>query len=352
MKRLLLLALLISGAAHAQTTVWSCMTNCSASSNTYNDGAFRAPSPAPNYVATTSGTQTDCSRNWWNTAGAVRWRRPADLQGAWCVARKVGSVESFAPASSFGWPNATPVPVDCVVSTWSACSLVTGKQTRSIVTAPANGGAACPALEQPCPPPVPSVSVLVTIDRNPILIGESVTVTWSSTNAASCSSSWAPSVPFASSASLGPFTFAQDVELGVTCRNFFGDYGAFLHLIVTPPPPKSPGRWPHLEDFLAAPGSMAKVQWDFLETTGTKYSIKSTWFWKDAAGQVHQEAWATTITAALRRANDEQNGGSYSEDEARAECEEACEILPPGPLKDELDAYARQFTVEQLGLVE
>jgi hypothetical protein len=75
-----------------------------------------------------------------------------------------------------------PVPVDCVVSawsawtggTWSAC--VNGAQTRqetrtrTVLTQPANGGAACPALTeprtatQPCivtpPPPPPSGQVL------------------------------------------------------------------------------------------------------------------------------------------------------------------------------------------------
>lgn len=43
-------------------------------------------------------------------------------------------------------------PVDCVVSSFGACSASCGggTQTRTIITPPANGGAACPALSQAC----------------------------------------------------------------------------------------------------------------------------------------------------------------------------------------------------------
>jgi len=78
-------------------------------------------------------------------------------------------------------PPPPPTPVDCVVSAWAPASTgewsacVNGQQSRvdtwarTIVTPPANGGAACPALTEtrtvtaPCevdPPPTPSAPVI------------------------------------------------------------------------------------------------------------------------------------------------------------------------------------------------
>ena len=57
--------------------------------------------------------------------------------------------------SIFTTSACTPIPVDCVVSSWSAygacsasCGGGTKTQTRTIVTPASNGGAACPALSQ------------------------------------------------------------------------------------------------------------------------------------------------------------------------------------------------------------
>lgn len=156
---------LFYGVAHAQAVpqVWSCASNCSATSNTYNDGAWRVASPAPAYVAATNGTNTQCQTNWWNRVGTVRWRRPADLAANHCVAIRTGSVESFVPASTFAWPPTTeppPPPVDCVVGEWSPyvagewgqCRNRTQSRTetrsRVVLTPASNGGQACPALTE------------------------------------------------------------------------------------------------------------------------------------------------------------------------------------------------------------
>lgn len=63
-------------------------------------------------------------------------------------------------------PSDSGGPVDCVVSdwsAWSACINDTQTRTRTILTAPANGGAACPALseQQSCStqPPDPSCTI-------------------------------------------------------------------------------------------------------------------------------------------------------------------------------------------------
>lgn len=174
MKRLVI-SLLISwplfyGVAHGQTApvVWSCQTNCSATSNTYNDGAFRALIPKPVYVAATTGTNTNCAVNWWNTSGAVRWRLTSTIAGNSCVSIRTGNVESFAAASTL-WPaTPPPPPVDCVVGEWSdwtagewgQCRNRTQSrvETRSrvVVTPASNGGNQCPVLtetrtaSQPC----------------------------------------------------------------------------------------------------------------------------------------------------------------------------------------------------------
>jgi hypothetical protein len=336
------------GVVHGQTptTVWSCLTNCSSTSNTYNDGAFRAPSPAPAYVAATNGTNTACTRNWWNTVGSVRWRRPADIAANHCVAIRVGTSESFAPASQFGWPpSATPpTPVNCVVSEYGACSAVDGKKRRTVVTPPSNGGAACPILEDDCQLPAPTV--VLSINKNPILIGESVTISWTSTNAAFCQVNYeaAISADLAGSRTLGPFTFAQTVSLGVICRSFFGEYGAFVSLQVHAPPTHSPNCFPHL-------GDARKVRAEPLQTTGTRYDLKAVWFCGTPEGP-RKMAWVTSYSEIAKRAAQELAGIDYDEEEARAQCESTCETLPPGPLKDELDAFAAQFTAEQLGVIE
>lgn len=345
----------LTGAGGAQTPaapqVWSCLTNCSATSNTYADGAWRAASSNPAFVAATTGTNTNCSTQWWNTAGAIRWRKLADVQPGHCVSARRSTTEDAFLAASVLWPSAPPpAPVDCVMSAWSACSLTTGQETRSVVTPAANGGASCPTdLSRACQLPAPTATFIP--DRNPILVGESAHVTWASTNAATCVTTWG-ATDLAGSADLGPFTFAQTVTLGVICDSFFGQYGASVQLQVREPEPKSPRVLPHFpEDFVALPGSRAHVQWALLETTGTEFDLKATYFWRDAEGVIHQEAWATTWGAVLRYGSAEQNGGRYDESAARAECEERCIVLPDGPLKTEVDAWGARWTVEEIGTV-
>lgn len=313
MKRLLLLAFLISGASYGQTTVWSCQSNCSATSNTYNDGSWRVVLPAPNFVAATIGTDTACTtRNYWNVPGSVRWRRVADLSGAHCVAIKTGNVESFVAASTFGWPPVTP-PVD-----------------------------------PPPPPPPPSTSVVISITPQQVFTGQPVTVTWTSENALACFSSWAPDVPFNGSQSLTLTLPNADARAWVQCNGVGNTYRAEAGYRVLA---KTPKVLPHVGDFIALPGRMAKVQWDWLETTGTPYTFKVTYFWRDEAGVIHNEAWAVTKDSPIRYAVREQNGGRYDETEARGQCESECIHLPDGPLKTEIDAFRARFTVDQLGIV-
>jgi hypothetical protein len=96
-------------------------------------------------------------------------------------ARGPGGVSAWSGASNLFGKTPTPTAVDCVVSDWSAwtatsawSACVTGTQsrseerTRTILTPPANGGAACPALletrtaTQSCSDPVDTTAPVVT----------------------------------------------------------------------------------------------------------------------------------------------------------------------------------------------
>lgn len=366
--------LCLVGVARAQTStvVWSCNTNCSATSNTYSDGQFRPAVPAPVYVAATNGTNTACTRNWWNTSGAVRWRKVTDLAANHCVAQRVNGVESFAPASAFGWPpSTTPTPVDCAVSPWSdwvagewgACTNGTRSRTetrtRTVTTQPANGGQACPALtetrtvSEACTPPAPYVYLEVT----PLWVytGENVTLRWETRNVTDCvPTGFTTTTPQGGTAVVGPNITPLVLEFSLTCQTgnpVSPTFGVTVHAEVRP---KTPKVLPHLADFIRIPPAQyAKVQVARLETQGTPYYFKVVYFWRDERGVANKEVWATTWDAPVKYAIREQNGERYNESEARGECEQNCNArLPDGPLKDELDAWGRQWTMEMLGTVE
>ncbi len=63
-------------------------------------------------------------------------------------------------------------------------------------------------------------------------------------------------------------------------------------------------------------------------------------------------AWVTSYRELAKRAAQELSGVDYDEEESRAQCESSCEDLPPGPLRDELNAFAARFTAEELGVIE
>lgn len=364
MKKILFALILMSaGAAFAQTppVVWSCLSNCSATSNTYNDGAFRALTPIPTYVAATTGTNTNCSVNWWNTSGAVRWRLTSTLAGNSCVSIRTGNVESFASASSL-WPAAPPpTPVNCVVSewgdwipgSWGVCSngqhSRTEMRVRTVTTQPANGGAACPVLNETrtvtesCQVP----QVMITVERTVIYAGDVARIKWVSVGGlTACTASWT-SEPFPATQDtfidVGPLTVGGTTNLGLSCTGPDGTDGDVAVITVRNP---QPGVLVHLDDLLAF-----RVKWWPLETSGTGYDLKVTYF--TAQGQ---ETWATTWVAVRARAASEYAGVPYDEAAARAECEINCRwIDPTSPLGVELAAWRDSVTPAEraaMGIVE
>jgi hypothetical protein len=343
--------LLVSWAAMAQTTttLYQC-PDLTREGQTAHLGS-ECPSwvwsaPRTDYLIASCGSAT-CT---WNSN--TRWRRVDSVTATSAISACTGTA-SGKNCSREAWmrkdvafPVATPTPVDCLVSDWGACSVVDGKKRREVTRFPSNGGAACPILEDDCQLPAPQV--VLSISANPILVGDSVTMAWTSTNASTCQINYedgsAGSSELAGSRTLGPFTFAQIVELGVICRSFFGHYGAYVMLQVHAPPTKSPDCFPHL-------GDARKVRAADIETPGTKYDLKSVWFCQTPEGP-RKMAWVTTYKEIARRAAMELAGIEYDEEEARAQCEETCEILPEGALKTELDEWAAQFTSEQLGVID
>jgi hypothetical protein len=354
--------LLVSWAAMAQTVadpqVWSCLTNCSATSNTYNDGAWRLASTRPAFVAATTGTNTDCSRKWWNTTGAVRWRRLVDVGSDHCVAaRRTTAEDVFLRASSL-WPSAPPV--NCVVSEWSEwvagewSQCVSGQQTRTetrtrTVLTPASNGGTCPALSetmtvsQICTAPAPSVQISLSSHR--VYTNDPVIVTWSSTNADSCSASWAESIPFSGSQSLTMTVPNTEHWVYVACTNPYGNYRADVGFRVVS---RAPDCYPDQD----RPGDSDKVEVKAISVANMtlRYQVFATWFCATPDGP-KQQKWAIGMEDGFREARNWLNK-RFNKAAAIARCESECEPLPDGALRTELDEWAAQFTSEQLGVID
>jgi hypothetical protein len=134
---------------------------------------------------------------------------------------------------------------------------------------------------------------------------------------------------------------AGEYWVWVRCVSPYGDYRADVGFRVGT---RSPDCFPHL-------GDARKVRAADIETPGTRYDLKSVWFCATPEGP-RKMAWVTTYKEIARRAAMELAGIDYDEEEARAQCEETCEVLPDGPLKLELETWAAQFTAAELGVIE
>lgn len=291
------LLLVVCGSAYGQTvSVWSCQSNCSATSTTYTDGQWRSPTPAPNYVAATNGTNTVCTRNWWNTNGSVRWRRVVDLAANHCVAIKTGSVESFVPASQLGYPPVTP-PVD--------------------------------------PPPPPArTSVVISVTSQRVYTNEPVTVSWTSQNAQSCTASWTQDpVPFSGSQTITmvqPMAFAR---VSVRCIGLANEYEAGTGWVVLSRAP---------DCYAKTPDDRDKVNVKALSAANIslRYQIAAVWWCATPSGPVQQRyvlgLQDQETIAAFRKWLDRQ----FDEAGVRARCEASCGVLPAGALKTELDEWS------------
>jgi hypothetical protein len=261
-------------------------------------------------------------------------------------------------AASVLWPSAPPV--NCVVSEWSEwvagewSQCVSGQQTRTetrtrAVLTPASNEGTCPALSetrtvsQICTAPAPSV--LISLSSHQVYTNESVLVTWSSTNADSCSASWAESIPFSGTQSLTMTVPNTEHWVYVACINPYGNYRADVGFRVVS---RAPDCYPDQE----RPGDSDKVEVKAISVANMtlRYQVFATWFCATPDGP-KQQKWAIGMEDGFREARNWLNK-RFNKAAAIARCETECEPLPDGALKTELDEWAAQFTSEQLGVID
>lgn len=304
------LCLLWASSSYGQTSVWSCVTNCSATSNTYNDGAWRSPTPIPAYVAATNGTNVATvgsdgrmvCRNWWNTSGAIRWRTVASLQSNHCVSIRIGTVESFATVAAL-WPVEPPPP-------------------------------------PPPPTPGPEIDapVFSRADGKPwtnyVYTNEEVIISWTSRYADSCTGSWSQQpIPTSGTARLSYALPMANAWQSINCVNAYGAYGTTSGFRVLSRAPDCYAKTPDDRD-------KVNVKALSLANVSLRYQIMAAWWCASPSGPVQQRyvlgVQDQETIAAFRKWLDRQ----FDESGVRARCEQNCEVLPDGALKQELDQWA------------
>jgi hypothetical protein len=192
--------------------------------------------------------------------------------------------------------------------------------------------------------------VLISISASSVFTNEPVIVTWSSTDAASCSASWAESIPFSGSQSLTMTVPNTEHWVYVACTNPYGNYRADVGFRVVS---RAPDCYAHDD----REGDRDKVAVKALSwaNTSLRYQIMSVWWCRMPDGSARQQRFVLGVQdqetiASFRRWLDKK----FDEAGVRARCEQSCEVLPPGALKDELDTWALlpENSVEVLGVIE
>lgn len=371
-------SLALSGAVLAQTAerpqVWACVGNCPSSSNTDAEGSWRYADSLPDgaFVAATNGTRvaTGTTPNkacayWWNTGGAMRWRsaatvianRNATPQVDWCVSARRTSTEDAVLPASLVWPAVTappPIAVDCEVSGWGACSIVTGKIARTVTRQPANGGAACPALEAPCPEPVPRVSVMVDVSPGTLYVGDTSAITWTSDKTVACvlndGVTTAPA-PLSGSYTAGPYSTTGRRDLYIECSNVFGAFRSPIELNVVPLVPTCDPGW--RDYFPVWAGGTGRVAWARLETPHERWKRKATFWCRRPDGTLKQESWVIGDDEVDAQVEKAHTSGSYDVAAVRAECARSCVRVTDPAVLAEMAAWKTHpdHTAEKLGVI-
>ncbi len=150
---------------------------------TVTQSATSVPDTGGSFTATVSASSGTCA---WSASSTSLSVAPTSGTGSGSVtltaSANTGTTARTLTATVAGRtvsvmqaaPPPQPVPLDCVVSAWSAwgtCdpTTLTQTRTRTILTPPQNGGAACPVLTEtqactppPPPPPPPPPTITVT----------------------------------------------------------------------------------------------------------------------------------------------------------------------------------------------
>lgn len=418
-KILVSLLLLACGHAYAQTTTTKVMYSCPTASALNGNAKTAAACPAWTWqtvpartadtplVAVCASTAA-CN---WNTSGVVTWRRPNQVAVTDRVsvcnptsAAVVGTRNSCSPEvfelRDTVWPpppvvnptatiaaSPTSVPYNgSSVLTWSstnttACT-TTGSWSDSIGTAGAmtitgiranstfgirctnaagTAALASASVNAGAAPPPPTLTL--TIDKNPIEINGSIQVTWSSTDASSCLTSFPygppPAAPALSGANfpVGPFPTIGTYTIRVTCTGIlFGSapIERSISLVVTESS-LVPSCWPHWIDWVPVRnGGTGHVAWaPLLTANSNSYDIKATFFCPTPGGP-RKYTYALDSSKMVDEGKTEFDGGSYDEDAAREQCRQNCVELPDGsPVLVELDAWRDlpANSLENIGVV-
>lgn len=148
----------------------------------------------------------------WSSSNTVN---PCTASGAWSGNKNTGGTQSTGTLSTTGSRTYT---LQCTNSAGTAI-------TRSVTLAVTNSPTPTPSPTPPPPPPNPTVDLRINNNNGPITVtnGDSANLTWTSSNATSCTASgaWSGSraVP-SGSASTGAITSSRTWTL--TCRNSAG----------------------------------------------------------------------------------------------------------------------------------
>lgn len=369
-------SLALSGAVLAQTAanpqVWGCSSNCT---SPFQQGAWTNKSQnnsgawTPTNVAATSGANVATVTNgvascryYWNVGGAMTWRTTASIVAAltatprqdFCVSARRNSTEDVVLPASAVFNTVPPAPVPCLVSEWGACSIVTGLQIRTVTQQPANGGAACPLLTQPCPEPVPRVSLMVDVSPGTLYVGDTSAITWTSEKTVACvlndGVTTAPA-PLSGSYTAGPYSTTGRRDLYIECSNVFGAFRSPIELNVVPLVPTCDPGW--RDYFPVWAGGTGRVAWARLETPHERWKRKATFWCRRPDGTLKQETWVSGDEEVDAQVEKAHTSGSYDVAAVRAECARSCVRVTDPAVLAEMAAWRAHpdHTAEKLGVI-
>jgi hypothetical protein len=331
MKRLLLLALLVAGAAHAQAPpaykVYSCANLNAAGTNakTFSScGSTQWSWQNPPRRDADTPLVAACTNCGWNAPHVVTWKRPRDVAANDFVSTCTSNV---------------------AVGSRSNCASEPFVLRDAVLLAP-------PPTDPP-PPPDPTMEYFrISATNAQIWTYESVTVEWSALNATSCSANWGGAIGTRGTATSGPYTFPiADVELAVVCTNAAGrgTQGSAHFEVKSKVPPCKPGLT-HVLLMLqgAVPPGLAAAR---LQSADANYTLKVVYFCRMPSGPPKKFAYATSWSKLFDEGM-KQRDGTYNDAAVNEECERSCQVTLPPAQQTEVDTWSAPFTVEQLGVIE
>lgn len=343
-------------APNRATLVASCgAATCGWTSSTTWRRVENVPANAAISACTGTVTGRNCSREVWVRRDSVfPDSAPAPTLN---LAANPSSV-SPGGSSTLSWTSTNTT--SCTASAgWSGAKATVGSEVISGISiattytlgCTGTGGSVSRSVTVNVTVPAPTVQIEIT----PLTVetNELATITWSSTNAATCQLNDGQSVrdvAAAGSATTMRATPAQLIPVTIRCVNVTGEAtGTAVFNVIG----RTPRCMPHLSDIVYrdANGNINSKYRAFpLIASHPTYNTKATWFELQPDGSIRQQAWAFDARELLPWYSDEQDGGTYDEAAARALWESRAVDLT-GAVKAEVDALAAQYTVADLGVV-